>query len=188
LTNEQTDVILFYKEIKMNEIIYAKYNQAGNKTIYGILSGMSNEEREKNRGSYYGSLSGLMRHILGGTGFFLSMFKTALAGNASALKAIIGMPPKINEGELSESQWKELGGTLEAVDGAYISMAEALSEADLRLPVKIEWYGGNPGSVPLSFLLSQLLVHNTHHRGQISQILDSLKIDNDYSGIDIAFL
>jgi uncharacterized damage-inducible protein DinB len=67
-------------------------------------------------------------------------------------------------------------------------MAEALSESDMKLPIKIDWYGGNPASVPLSFMLSQLLLHNIHHRGQISQILDSLKIDNDFSGIDISLL
>jgi len=50
----------------MNEaLMYAKYNQAGNKKIYDMLSKMSNEEREKDRGSYYGSLSGLLRHALG---------------------------------------------------------------------------------------------------------------------------
>jgi len=89
---------------------------------------------------------------------------------------------------LSESQWKELGAALEAVDAAYINMAGALTEAEMPLPVKIDWYGGNPASVPLSFMLSQLVVHNTHHRGQISQILDSLKIKNDYSGIGAEFL
>lgn len=169
--------------------MYAKYNQAGNKTIYGILSAMSNDEREKDRGSYYGSLSGLFRHIMGGTRYFLGLFKSSLAGNAVALKALsaldgIPFPP---EGQLSEAQWKELGGALEAVDTAYVGMAEALTDADISLPVKIEWYGGNPASMPLSFMLSQLLVHNTHHRGQISQVLDSLKIDNDYSGIPKEF-
>jgi uncharacterized damage-inducible protein DinB len=37
-------------------------------------------------------------------------------------------------------------------------------------------------------MLQQIVVHGTHHRGQISQILDSLKIDNDYSGINVRFL
>jgi uncharacterized damage-inducible protein DinB len=74
------------------------------------------------------------------------------------------------------------------VDGAYVNMAAALTEQDCRLPLKTEWYDGNPAEVPLSFMLSQLVVHNTHHRGQISQILDSLKIDNDYSGINVTFL
>jgi len=170
-------------------LIYAKYNQVGNKAIYNILNAMSNKEREINRNSYYGSLSGLLRHILGGTKFFLGMYKGAL-GDGAALKAVsaadgVSFPV---EGELNESQWKELGSALEAVDSAYINMAEALTETDMSRPVKIDWYGGNPESVPLSFMLSQLLVHNTHHRGQISQILDSLKIDNDYSGIGAEFL
>jgi uncharacterized damage-inducible protein DinB len=169
-------------------LIYAKYNQAGNKTIFDLLDKMNNEDREKDRGSYYGSLSSLFRHVAGGTRFFLGMYKAALTGNAAAVKAISAIEdlPKIPEGALSEAQWKELGATVTKIDEAYIGMAQALKDSDMDLPVKIEWYGGNPASVPLSFMLSQLVVHNTHHRGQISQILDSLKIDNDYSGIGVA--
>jgi uncharacterized damage-inducible protein DinB len=36
-------------------------------------------------------------------------------------------------------------------------------------------------------MLLQLTAHNTHHRGQVSQILDELKIDNDYSAINVTF-
>jgi len=175
----------------MNEaVIYAKYNQEGNKIILDLLDKMSNDDREKNRDSFYGSLSGLFRHIVGGTQFFLGIYKTALSSNAAALKAISAIEnlPRQPEGSLSEAQWKELKSAASAVDAAYVGMVEALSESDLSLPVKIEWYGGNPASVPLSFMLSQLVVHNTHHRGQISQIFDSLKIDNDYSGINVKFL
>jgi uncharacterized damage-inducible protein DinB len=172
----------------MNEaLMYARYNQAGNKTIRGILDKLSNEEREKDRGSYYGSLSGLFRHVIGGTQFFLGLFKGALGDNAAALKAIAPVEslPKLPEGPLTGAQWKELGAAQETVDAAYAALAGALRPGDLSLPLKIEWYGGKPPSVPLSFMLSQLVVHNTHHRGQISQILDSLKIDNDYSGIGV---
>ena len=171
-------------------VIFARYNQAGNRTIYDLLNKMPNEEREKDRGSYYHSLSSLFRHVVWGTRLFLGVYKDALGGNPAALKAISGaekfpMPP---EGALTEAQWKKLDATMKAADDAYIGMAEALKPTDLSLPLKIEWYGGNPDSVPLSFMLNQLLVHNTHHRGQISQILDSLKIDNNYSGINVKFL
>jgi uncharacterized damage-inducible protein DinB len=183
--------VTYTKERKMNEaVMYAKYNQAGNKAIFGLLDKISNDDREKDRGSFYGSVSGLFRHIIGGTRFFLGMYKTTLSGNVAALKAIsvIETLPKLPEGALSEVQWKELESVVNTVDAAYTGMAEALSPSDLSLPVNVEWYGGNPAAVPLSFMLSQLVVHNTHHRGQISQILDSLKIDNDYSGIDVSFL
>jgi uncharacterized damage-inducible protein DinB len=175
----------------MNDaVMYAKYNQAGNKAIFGLLNKISNDEREKDRGSFYGSLSGLFRHIFGGTRFFLGMYKTALGGNSAALKAISAVEalPQFPEGALSEAQWKELEPAVNAIDAAYTAVTEALNESDFSLPVKINWYGGNPDSVPLSFMLSQLVVHNTHHRGQLSQILDTLKIDNDYSGIDVSFL
>ena len=173
----------------MNEaLMYAKYNQAGNKSVYDILNGMSHDEREKDRGSYYGSISGLLRHVMGATCFFLGMFRTPLSGNAAAIKAIDSLPSMPPEGALNEAHWKGLLGTLEATDAAYVAFAESLNGADLLLPVKIDWYGGNPAEVPLFFLLSQLVSHNIHHRGQISQVLDSLKIDNDFSGIDAAFL
>jgi uncharacterized damage-inducible protein DinB len=168
-------------------LMYAKYNQAGNKAVYDILSKLSNEEREKDRGSYYGSLSGLLRHIIGGTRFFLGMYGAVLGGKAAGALKVLDAA-SWPDGTLTEAQWEKLGRTLETVDGAYVNMAAALTEADCRLPLKTEWYGGNPAEVPLSFMLSQLVVHNTHHRGQISQILDSLKIDNDYSGVNVAFL
>jgi uncharacterized damage-inducible protein DinB len=170
--------------------MYARYNQAGNKTIYDLLDKMSNDDREKNRESYYGSLSGLFRHIIGGSRFFLGMYKKTLGSNVAAVKALSAIEnlPKLPEGSLSETQWKELESVVSAVDSAYAGMAEALEESDLKLPVEVNWYGGNPASVPLSFMLGQLLVHNTHHRGQISQILDSLKIENDYSGIGVSFI
>ena len=167
-------------------IMYAKYNQAGNRTIYDILSKMSNDDREKDRGSFYKSLSGLFCHILGGTSYFLGMYKEALKNNGSAQKALASLEGvTVPEGALNDAQWKELKTALDTIDAAYVHMAEALSEADMAQPVKVDWYGGNPPDIPLAVMLHQLAVHNTHHRGQISQILDSLKIDNDYSGIGL---
>jgi uncharacterized damage-inducible protein DinB len=170
-------------------LIDAKYSREANKTVLAILDKLSNEDREKERGSYYGSLSGLVRHVLGGTTFFLGMFKTALPGNAAALKALapvegVSMP----EGQLSPEQWKSLGAVFEAADEALVNFIATLSEEDFKAPVKVKWYGGNPDAAPLYFMLRQLIAHGTHHRGQISQILDELKIDHDYSGINIALL
>jgi uncharacterized damage-inducible protein DinB len=170
-------------------LMNAKYNREGNKTVLALLDKLSNEDREKDRGSYYGSISGLVRHILGGTVFFLGMFKTALPGNAAALKALapaegLSAPKE----RLTEAQWKSLAAVFEAADDALVNLIAALSEADYKAPVKVNWYGGSPDAAPLYFMLQSLIAHGTHHRGQLSQILDELKIDNDFSGINIAFL
>ncbi|MDR2659177.1 MAG: DinB family protein [Spirochaetaceae bacterium] len=171
-------------------IIFAKYNAEADKQVVAALGKMSNDEREKDRGSYYGSLSGLARHLLGGTIFFGSMFTKTLSGNAAASKALLSLAAVQQplKGVLTKSQWNETAAAIDSADKAYIAMSEALSENDLDAPVELNWYEGNPASVPLAFMLQQLTAHNTHHRGQISQILDELKIDNDFSGINVKFL
>ena len=175
----------------MKEIFlaFAKYNEEADKTIAGILGKLSNDDREKARKSFFGSLSGLYRHLGGGTMYFLSLFKEAVPGNAEAQKALLPLGKVENfKGKLTEEQWKKVVTNSKAVDKAFVNFMNALSEADLQAPVKIDWYKGKPATVPLWFMLQQHTVHNTHHRGQISQILDSLKIEHDYSGINIAFL
>jgi uncharacterized damage-inducible protein DinB len=169
-------------------LAFAKQNAEADGKIIGILNGLAHDEREKGRGSFYGSLSGLVRHILGGTCFFGSLFAKVLAGNAAASKALadIAAIPRMPEGALTEAQWKELAAALDRADKGYVALVEALREADIEAPV--EWYGGEPATVPLGFMLQQLIAHSIHHRGQISQILDELKIDNDFSGISVSFL
>ena len=159
-------------------VMYAKYNQDSNRIIYDILSGMPSEEREKNRGSHF-SLAGGLNHMAGSTVYFLEMFKPALAGNANALKAISALPALPMEEPRGDEQWKKFGEALCAIDAAYVGMAEALGDSDMKLPVKLDWYDGNPDSVPIYYLLAQVVVHNAHHRGQISQTLDELKIENN---------
>lgn len=170
-------------------VINAKYNQAADMAILSILNGLSNDDREQDRGSYYKSLSGLVRHAAGGTGFFLGLFREAVASNAAAMGVIGSLKPFTPpEGRLTEAQWQQLTADIAAFDEAYVNFTAALTDEDLKAPVKLDWYGGNPASVPLAFMLDQIMAHGTHHRGQISQILDSLGIDNDYSGISVAFL
>jgi uncharacterized damage-inducible protein DinB len=182
--------ILFFEEQAMKElfVINALYNQAANKAFMTILNGLSNDEREQDRGSYYKSLSGLAAHILGGTVHILGMFKEAVAQNDAASKALAALPASLPKGPFSEAQWKQLAADFEAADSAYVSFARALADADLKSPVKVAWFRGNPESVPLFFMLNQVTTHGTHHRGQVSQILDAMKIDNDYSGVAVAFL
>jgi uncharacterized damage-inducible protein DinB len=170
-------------------VTFAQFSEEANKAVTGILGKMTNEDREKSRKSYYGSFSGLYCHLLGGTVFFLGMIKDAVPGNAAAQKALKPLE-KIErvKGKLTEEQWEKAAAAMKAADKACLAFVSALSEEDLKAPVKLNWYNGKPPAVPLYFMLQQLVAHGTHHRGQIPQILDSLKIDNDFSGISVKFL
>jgi len=169
-------------------LTFAKQNQEANKTIAGILTGLSNEDREKDRKSYYKSLSGLFCHNTGATVYFLNLMKDAVSGNSAALKTLTPLAKYQDfKGRLTEEQWVQAVSFSKTADKAFIDFLNALEDKDFEAQVKIEWYKGKPPSTPLYFMLEQLITHNLHHRGQISQILDSLKIENDYSGINIKF-
>jgi uncharacterized damage-inducible protein DinB len=171
----------------MKEIftMYARYLQDKDKKIYALLDGLSNADREKDRGSYYKSLSGLFRHFSGGAGFLVGMCAAALPEGSAAKKAGVFDKVDIPEGELTEAQWKALKPIMEKADQTVVDFTSKLTEDELKVPAKAPWM---KEPVPLFFMLNMFITHQIHHQGQVSQILDELKIDNDYSGLAPDFL
>ncbi|GMO20324.1 MAG: DinB family protein [Treponemataceae bacterium] len=165
-----------------NHVMFAHYNQDANAAVLGLLNKLSNDEREKERGSYYKTLSGLVRHLGGATVYFCGVLKDSVKNDAAikALEPVLALA--FSDGALTEAQWKDVAENLAVADKALVNFCEALTDADLDSQVK--WFGGNPPAISLAGMLGQLTAHNTHHRGQISQILDELKIEHNFSGIN----
>jgi uncharacterized damage-inducible protein DinB len=165
----------------------AKQNREANAKVVEILDGeFSLPSRQADRGSYYGSLEGLAKHLAGGTRHFLQIAKDALEGKAEAafLTALENIPV-FDDKPLDVNGWESLKKAIAAADETWVKFASALSDAQYDAPIKLQWYGGV--TIPLGAFLTMLSAHNIHHRGQLSQIFDSLKIANDYSGIKPQF-
>lgn len=168
-------------------LMLARYTQRADADVVKLLDGLSVEARNENRKSYYKSLSGLAVHAFGGVAYFHGLFRSAVPAAAPILSATDGL--HIPEGDqLSAEDWTELKRAAAVGDKATVDFVASLSEADLSRPVKLDWFGGKPDSVPLHWLLSSNFVHGTHHRGQISQILDEMGVEHDFSGIDLEFM
>ncbi len=168
-------------------LMYAKYTQRADASVIALLDGLSEEARNENRKSYYKSLSGLACHAFGVVLFFQGFLRTAVPAAASAFKATDGL--KVPRGDsLNADQWAELKKITQIADQATVDFVATLTENDLVLPVKVAWFGGKPDAVPLHYLLSTTVIHGIHHRGQISQILDEMGIEHNFSGLDVGFL
>jgi uncharacterized damage-inducible protein DinB len=169
--------------------MYAHSFREKNETIYALLDKLSNDEREKDRGSYYKSLSALFQHVLFGQRLFMGLFQGALNKESAAVKALARLKNvSPSDGPMSEALWKELKTQMTEINTALVEFAAALLDEELQTPVAVPWYNGKPPQVPLSFLFHQLTAHTLHHSGQISQILDELNIENNYSSINAAFI
>jgi uncharacterized damage-inducible protein DinB len=173
----------------MKEILlmYARYTKRANASVFALLDALPLEARNEDRKSYYKSLSGLASHVGGCPLYFHGLFRASSPAAAKALRGAEGL--KVSEKKtLSSAEWSELEKACAIADQATIDLIQALSDDELAHPIKLDWYGGKPDAVPLCFLAHQLFVHGTHHRGQISQILDEMGIEHDFSAIDVEFL
>ncbi|MDR0540203.1 MAG: DinB family protein [Spirochaetaceae bacterium] len=170
-------------------LIFAKHNAESNAAVAALLDKLSTEEREKERGSFYHSLSNLLLHIIGGTVFLCETTKSVLSKNNAAVKALdtLAAVPKFSEERdgtsFTDARWQELKKALDTTDKAYCAFVQALGGDDLQAQADVAFLKWDKPTVPVAFMLQQIVTHNEHHRGQISQILDELKIDNNYSGI-----
>lgn len=172
----------------MKEILlmYANYMRRADASVLSLLEGLSPALREAERKSYYGSLMGLAKHVLGGTLYIQGLFRASQPRMAKLLVASgeLSVPEKAD----SPAAWEAFKTSFAAADRATLDLVEGLREEELELPIALDWYGGEPATVPFFFLFNQLIVHGVHHRGQISQILDELGVEHDFSGIDVEFL
>ncbi|MDP3178239.1 MAG: DinB family protein, partial [Spirochaetaceae bacterium] len=94
----------------------------------------------------------------------------------------------VRKEKLSDTEWAAFKADIETADRATIELAAAMDEAGTSHPIALDWYDGKPATVPYHFLFNQLIVHGIHHRGQLSQILDEMGVEHDFSGIDLEFL
>jgi uncharacterized damage-inducible protein DinB len=172
----------------MKEILlmYARHTKQTNASALALVDCLPGEARDEDRKSYYKSLSGLVCHAFDSTIYFHDLFRASLPAAAKVLAATSGLAAP--EGKLSAAQWTALKADLALADQAFVDLVQSLKEADFVHPIELDWYDGKPGAVPFYFLASQLFEHGTHHRGQISQILDEMGVEHDFSGIALECL
>lgn len=172
--------------MKETLLMYARYSEGADSAVVGLYEGLSLDARNEDKGAYYGSLHGMLGHVLGGTLYFHSLFRASHPGAFPASERIATLSS--SEESLDAEGWERLKRGLIEADRAGVELAASLDETSLRLPIKLDWYGGKPADVPLHFLFNQMIVHGIHHRGQISQILDEMKVEHDFSGIGLPYL
>jgi uncharacterized damage-inducible protein DinB len=166
-------------------LMYAHYSRRADESVGELFKSLDMKKLNEKGKAFCGSLIDLYRHIASGVTYFQGMIR------ASIPQAVHTLPespePKLGEGPLKAEELKILIAALSKANQAFVDFIAALPQADFSLPVNLDWYPDRK-SVPLHFILNQLFVHGIHHRGQISQLLDELQVEHDFSGIDLEYM
>lgn len=139
----------------------ARYNRWQNESLYGAASSLSDEERRKDRGAFFGSIHATLAHIAWADQIWMSR----LGG---------WEPP---EGGIAQStgaglDWQTLAARRKEMDERLIAWADSAGEADIS--GDLTWYSGAVGKEltrPRWVCIVQVFNHQTHHRGQVHAML-----------------
>jgi uncharacterized damage-inducible protein DinB len=139
----------------------AAYNAEMNCRLFAAAARLSDGERRRSRGAFWGSIHGTLTHILWGDRQWMSRFanwpKPATPIKESA--AMIG-------------DFAELARQRERADGDITLWAGTVDDA--WLAEDLVWFSGAANRemrAPKALLVSHFFNHQTHHRGQAHAML-----------------
>lgn len=141
--------------------LMARYNRWQNQNLIAAADGLSDADRQLDRGAFFGSIAHTFSHLLWGDTIWIARFD----GGESVT---VGIP----ESTTLADDWPTFKAARAAMDQRIIDWCATAQAADIE--GELHWYSGAMGrdmSKPRAICLMQLFNHQTHHRGQIHAML-----------------
>jgi uncharacterized damage-inducible protein DinB len=139
----------------------ARYNRWQNENLYGAADALSDAERQRTRGAFFGSIHATLNHLLWGDRIWMSR----LAGTP---RPEGGIPQSVS----LYADWNDLKRERAAFDTVIVDWADQLEDASLA--GELTWFSGAIKAEvrkPKWLLVTHMFNHQTHHRGQVHCML-----------------
>ena len=139
----------------------ARYNRWQNENLYGVADRLTAEERQRERGAFFGSIHKTLSHLLWGDQIWMSRFAAS---------------PK-PQGNIAQSvalyaEWEGLKSKRADFDRRIVAWADYI-EPDWLAAEQTFFSGAIGREVPKPrwVLVTHMFNHQTHHRGQVHCML-----------------
>jgi uncharacterized damage-inducible protein DinB len=161
----------------------AKYNGSVNQSVLELLEPLEKEKIMMKTKAYYPSIFDTFLHIfiadLNWLKRYRGVFKESEALSNSKL---VSLEEKSLRKEF-ESDYTKLFQYRKQADDVITQFINEIDENKLNSVIKYKNYKGEDVEKECWKTILHWLSHPTHHRGQISVLLDMVGIDNDYSSV-----
>ena len=146
----------------------ARYDQWQNQSLIAAADKMTDEDRWKDRGAFFGSIAETLNHILWDHRVWLARQR-----GDSASASEIGARHPYTDAPLDWSDYKRQRASL---DEELKNWCDSLTDAEVSQEVK--WKRGEAlVETDFGFNLVHMFNHATHHRGQVHAMLTAAGID-----------
>jgi len=139
----------------------ARYNRWQNENLYSAADRLSESERQRERGAFWGSIHKTLNHLLWGD----QMWMSRLTGSAPP-------PVGIADSASLHAGWAVLKAERSSFDQTIIDWAAAIEPS--WLAAEMTYYSlavQREVTTPRWVLVTHLFNHQTHHRGQVHCLL-----------------
>ena len=139
----------------------SRYNRWQNENLYGVADSLSEDERRRDRGAFFGSIHKTLSHLLWADYQWMSRF-------SDWPKPGVGIPGSVS----LYPEWNGLRTERQAADGKLIDWADTLEPS--WIAGDMTWFSGainREVTKPRWQLLTHYFNHQTHHRGQVHAML-----------------
>lgn len=154
----------------------ARYNRWQNDSLVRATTGIGPEERERDRGAFFGSIAQTFHHVLWADRLWMSRFTGSEAPAG-------GIPESVR----FNGDWTAFQSVRATTDRMMLDWAARLDPD--WFAGDITWFSGAIGreiTKPRGLLVMQIFNHQTHHRGQIHAMLTAAGARPDAT--DIPFM
>ena len=134
----------------------AKYNRWQNANLYGCAERLSDADRKRERGAFFGSIHATLNHLLWGDRIWMHRF-AGTEKPAGGIKESVG-----------RLEWEDLKRERQAFDDVILRWARTLDPH--WLDGELTWFSGAAQKEitrPKWILVTHFFNHQTHHRGQV---------------------
>lgn len=145
--------------------LMARYNRWQNQSLYAAADQISDADRRRDEGAFFGSIHATLNHLLWADQIWLHRFAGTPAPRAKSPK----------ESVLELMAWGDLKSERAAFDETIVDWTEKLDPAWLE--GDLTWFSGAAGREirrPCWQLVAHFFNHQTHHRGQVHGMLTRL--------------
>jgi uncharacterized damage-inducible protein DinB len=167
-------------DIKQSFLNLARYNERVNQEMYKVLSVLTGRARNQEVGSWFGSIHGILNHIIICDFNWLRRYR-ALSPESPVLTDPRLDPPNLSwEHDLHDS-FSGLREDRTIVDERICAWFEEFPTARYEEAFEYQDSVGNARHATAGAAFEFLFLHQTHHRGQISQILDNMGLAHSFA-------
>jgi uncharacterized damage-inducible protein DinB len=155
----------------------ARYNRWMNQRLYDACETLSDEERKRERGAFFGSIHRTLMHLVWADKMWLQRFARQPTVFAALDPALLALPDGASYSTDLHPDWRDLRQTREALDQA---VEQWLAEMQADFLLSTLRYANTKGvqrAHPAWQALTHFFNHQTHHRGQATTLLMQAGVD-----------